>query len=69
MAKAQPIRALANYLENVFEDEDLNFLNFDKDRGKNVAFLNAQYLPGTVFDIPEFREKLICEQTFSPLHL
>jgi 16S rRNA (guanine1207-N2)-methyltransferase len=69
MAKAQPIRALANYLEYVFECDGLNFLDFDKDRGKNIAFLNAQYLPDTIFDISEFCEKLICEQTFRPLHL
>ncbi len=69
MAKAQPIRALANYIEYVCEHEDQNVLNIDKADGKNIAFLNAQYLPGTVFDRPEFREKLICEQTFRPHYL
>lgn len=69
MAKAQPVRALANYLKNLCEHEGSNFLTFDRAKGNNIAFLNAQYLPGTVFDIPELREKLICEQTFKPLHL
>jgi hypothetical protein len=54
MAKAQPIRALANYLEYVFERDGLNFLDFDKDRGKNIAFLNAQYLPDTILIYQNF---------------
>ncbi|MCP4185171.1 MAG: class I SAM-dependent methyltransferase [Hyphomicrobiales bacterium] len=69
MAKAQPIRALANYLESFWKSEDSDVFKSDKSRIMNTAFLNAQYLPAEVFDIPEFREKLVCEQTFRPLFL
>ncbi len=69
MAKAQPIRALANFVENRLVSGSVGSDERSGLREKKIAFLNAQLLPGSVFDNPQFIDNLICEQSFRPQYL
>ncbi len=69
MAKAQPIRALASFIEDRFRPEGQKSGEWLELKGKKIAFLNAQLVPDSIFDDPEFIDDLICEQPFRPQYL
>jgi 16S rRNA (guanine1207-N2)-methyltransferase len=71
MAGAQPLKALANVVEQLYQQSDVfgqlapgidNSAN-----GKKLAFLNAHWVPATFLD--QLVGEMVCEQSFRPQYL